>query len=100
MAEESRDDTGKRLEVACNNLIDIEDISPNSSLDNHQKASQRNTDKPISSILHFAERSTTKGNKIYLYISVCKLHCQRKAFCKFYEPSTFTQLSMKLHLSC
>lgn len=74
MAEESRDDTGKRLEAACNDLIDIEDISPNSSLDNHQKASQRNTDKPISSILHFAERSTTKDTSEDKYIDQANLN--------------------------
>ena len=101
MSEESQVDKGKSLEAACDNLIDIENITTNGGLDILKKASHENTEKLSSSTEHIAEHFATKGNNICLYVSACKLQqypAKGKSFCKFYEPEMFT-LAMKFYLS-
>ena len=94
MTEEGRVDTGRSLEAACNNLIDIDDISPNGGQDIHQKASQENT-----TFRHFSERSDTKGNNyLSLNFRAQAIQCPHKSFCKFYGPEMFT-LAIKFHPS-
>jgi len=72
MTERGRVVTERALEAACNNLIDIE---PNalSEGDRHQNASQDITKQPSSEkqdIPRLAEPPSSKGNKLYLHISV------------------------------
>jgi len=68
MAEESRVDKGKSLEAACDNLIDIENITTNGGLDILKKASHENTEKLSSSTEHIAEHFATKDTNEEKYI--------------------------------
>ena len=73
MTERSRVDTDRGLEAACSNLIDIE-LNARNGEDIHQRASQDNPNQPSSEaqkVPRIADPSTSKGNKLYLHISVC-----------------------------
>lgn len=73
MTERSRVNTEKGLEAACNNLIDIELNALNGG-DIHQIASQDIATQPSSETQNtprFADPPSSKGNKLYLHISVC-----------------------------
>lgn len=73
MTERKGVDTARSLEAACNNLIDLELNAPNGR-DIHQTVSQDITDQSstlIQSTPRSAEPPSSKGNKIYLRISVC-----------------------------
>lgn len=73
MTERSRVDTERGLEAACSNLIDIE-LNDLNGEDIHHVASQDIANQPSSEgqkVPRIADPSTSKGNKLYLHISVC-----------------------------
>lgn len=73
MTERRGVDTGERFEAACNNLIDLE-LNALNGRDIHQIASQDTTKQfssPIQRAPHSTELPSSKGNKLYLHISVC-----------------------------
>ena len=73
MTERTRVDTERGLEAACSNLIDIE-LNALNGEDIHQIASQGIANQPSSEaqkLPRIDDPSTSKGNKLYLHISVC-----------------------------
>lgn len=73
MTERRGVDTGESLEAACNNLIDLE-LNALNGRDIHQISSQETSNQsssPIQRTPRFAELPSSKGNKLYLHISVC-----------------------------
>lgn len=83
MTERSRVDTDRGLEAACSSLIDIE-LSALNGEDIHEIASQDIAKQPSSEaqkVPRIADTSTSKGNKLYLHISVSLLR-----FCELFEP--------------
>lgn len=86
MSEGSRVDTGRRMEAACNKLIDIE----LNALNGREISSQDNAEQPSSitqTTPRFAELSSSKGN---IFIDFRLLFYEEKRFRKFFEPETFT----------
>ena len=73
MSERSLIDTDRGLEAACSNLIDI-DLNTLNGEGIHQIASQDIANQPSSEsqkVPRIDDPSTSKGNKLYLHISVC-----------------------------
>lgn len=72
MTERSRVDTDRGLEAACSSLIDIE-LSALNGEDIHEIASQKQPSSEAQKVPRIADTSPSKGNKLYLHISVSLL---------------------------